>query len=53
VIHNKVGERVEAGTPLFTIHSNDPQRLPDARRHVLAAHIIVDEPTPPLPLFYN
>jgi pyrimidine-nucleoside phosphorylase len=53
VIHHKVGERVEAGMPLFTIHSNDPQKLADARAHVLAAHVLVDEPTPPLPLFYK
>jgi pyrimidine-nucleoside phosphorylase len=53
VIHRKVGERVEPGTPLFTVHSNDPQKLADARRHVLAAHVIVDEPTSPLPLFYS
>jgi pyrimidine-nucleoside phosphorylase len=52
-IHCKVGGRVEPGTPLFTVHSNDPQKLADARRHVLAAHVIVDEPTPPLPLFYD
>jgi pyrimidine-nucleoside phosphorylase len=53
VIPRKVGERVEAGGHLFTIHSNDPQKLAEARRQVLAAHIIADEPTPPLPLFYN
>jgi pyrimidine-nucleoside phosphorylase len=53
VIHHKVGERVEAGTPLFTIHSNDPKRLADVRPRVLAAHVIIDEPTQPLPLFYN
>ena len=53
VIHHKVGERVESGTPLFTVHSNDPQKLADAKRNVLAAHVLVEEPTPPLPLFYN
>jgi pyrimidine-nucleoside phosphorylase len=53
VIHRKVGERVESGTPLFTIHANDSQRLEGVRRQVLAAHIIADEPTPPLPLFYS
>jgi pyrimidine-nucleoside phosphorylase len=53
VIHRKVGELVESGTPLFTVHSNDRQKLADAQRRVLAAHVIVDEPTPPLPLFYN
>jgi pyrimidine-nucleoside phosphorylase len=52
-IHFKVGDRIEPGTPLFTVHSNDPQKLADARKHVLAAHVVVDKPIPPLPLFYD
>jgi pyrimidine-nucleoside phosphorylase len=52
VIHHKVGERVEKGAPLFTIHANDPVKQAEARERVLAAHMIGDEPFPPLPLFY-
>lgn len=53
VIHKKVGQRVEIGEPLFTVHANDPQKLADARESVLSAHCFSDEPQNPLPLFYN
>lgn len=52
-IHHKVGDRVEVGMPLFTIHANDPRRLEEAKRSLLAAHVIADEPVPALPLFYD
>ena len=52
-IHHKVGDRVEDGSPLFTVHANDEKRLAEARKHVLAAHVIVDRPAPALPLFYD
>ena len=53
VIHHKVGDRVEEGWPLFTIHANDAALQAEARRRVAAAHVIRDEPVAPLPLFYN
>ncbi len=53
VVHHKVGDRIEAGEPLFTVHANDATRLDEARRQVLDAHRIVDEPVEPLPLFYS
>jgi pyrimidine-nucleoside phosphorylase len=53
VIHHKVGDRVKAGEPLFTIHANDEKKLAAARQAVLAAHEITDESVPPLPLFYD
>ncbi len=52
IIHHKVGDKVEIGDPLFTIHANDPDLLARAREEVLAAHQFSDEPVPPLPLFY-
>jgi pyrimidine-nucleoside phosphorylase len=52
-IHHKVGDRVEAGDRLFTIHANDARKLADARQHVLAAHSISDRTAAPLPLFYD
>ena len=53
IIHNKVGDRIEAGEPLFTIHANDPELLAQAREEVLKAHIFSDNPVSPLPLFYD
>ena len=53
IIHNKVGDRIEAGEPLFTIHANDPKLLAQAREEVLKAHIFSDNPVSPLPLFYD
>jgi len=53
VIHHKVGDRVEGGEPLFTIHANDEAKQSDARTHVLAAHVYSDAPVPPLLLFYD
>jgi pyrimidine-nucleoside phosphorylase len=53
IIHHKVGEWVEKGQPLFTIHANDQSRLEEARQRVLAAHAWSEEPVPPLPLFYE
>jgi pyrimidine-nucleoside phosphorylase len=51
-IHHKVGDRVEDGAPLFTVHASDVRKLAEARQQVLAAHSIIDRPCPPLPLFY-
>lgn len=53
IIHRKVGERVEAGQPLFTIHANNAEVKPEVQARVLAAHIISDDPVSPLPLFYE
>jgi pyrimidine-nucleoside phosphorylase len=53
IIHHKVGDKVEAGDPLFTIHADDKRKQADAREQVLAAHVFSDLPVPPLPLFYD
>ncbi|MFZ5878926.1 MAG: thymidine phosphorylase [Chloroflexota bacterium] len=53
IIHRKVGERVEAGQPLFTIHANNTAVKPEVQARVFAAHILSDDPIPPLPLFYE
>jgi pyrimidine-nucleoside phosphorylase len=52
-IHHKVGDHVEMGSPLFTIHANDPDKLAEARAAVLGAHSWSDEPIEPLPLFFG
>lgn len=53
LVHRNVGDRVEAGEPLFTVHANDRGRADAARERLLAAHEIADEPVEPLPLFYG
>jgi pyrimidine-nucleoside phosphorylase len=53
IIHKKVGDRVEAGEPLFEIHANDEAKLNEAREAVLSAHQFSEEFVSPLPLFYE
>jgi len=52
-IHRCVGDRVEAGQPLFTIHANDQQKLEEVRTRLLDAHIWSDTLVDPLPLIYD
>jgi pyrimidine-nucleoside phosphorylase len=52
-IHHKVGDRVEKGSTLFTIHASEARKLAEARQQVSAAHTIVDHRVAPLPLFYD
>src|SRR5512134_3330121 len=44
VIHRKVGDRVQKGDPLFTIHASDKGKLEEAREAVLSAHGFSAEP---------
>jgi pyrimidine-nucleoside phosphorylase len=53
IIHRKVGDRIEAGQPLFTIHANNAAVKPEVQARVAAAHVISDKPVPALPLFYE
>lgn len=53
VIHHKVGDQVEEGQPLFTIHANDAKKLVEARVSTLKAHVFSDLPVSVLPLFYD
>jgi len=53
VIQHKVGDKVETGQPLFTIHANDRDKLALACDRVLAAHLWSDQPVESLPLFYG
>jgi thymidine phosphorylase len=52
-IPRKIGDRVERGEPLFTIHANSRLALEDAREQVLSAHAFSTSPVPPLPLFLD
>jgi pyrimidine-nucleoside phosphorylase len=53
LVHYKVGDLVQKGIPLFTVHANDEEKLKAARERILAAHTFSDEPVQPLPLFYR
>lgn len=53
IIHKKVGDKVEAGEPLFEIHATNETKFEEARKAVLAAHKFSDEFVSPLPLFYE
>ncbi|MBI5829405.1 MAG: thymidine phosphorylase [Chloroflexi bacterium] len=53
VAQHKVGDRVEKGEMLFTLHANDAGRIAEARERVLAAHVIRRAKMRPLPLFYK
>ncbi|HEY5730774.1 MAG TPA: thymidine phosphorylase [Anaerolineales bacterium] len=52
-IHKKVGDKVEMGEALFTIHANHESKLAEVRDAVLKAHSFSDSDVTPLPLFYT
>ncbi|MCB9134709.1 MAG: thymidine phosphorylase [Anaerolineales bacterium] len=52
-ILHKVGEFVEKGSPLFTIHANTLAAFEEARTILLSAHTWQDAPVDALPLFYE
>jgi pyrimidine-nucleoside phosphorylase len=53
LVHTKVGDHVEKGQPLFTIHAASQEKLDEARRSLLETLAFSDEPVDPLPLFYG
>jgi len=53
LIHCKVGDKVERGQPLFTIHAHDPASLELAKNRIMNAHQWSEKDCPPLPLFYE
>jgi pyrimidine-nucleoside phosphorylase len=52
VVHRKIGDWVEAGQPLLSIHANEEEKLAEAREHLRLAFSWNDDPVPALPLFY-
>ena len=52
IMHCKVGDKIEAGTPLFTIHANDATKRDEAVQRTLRALTFTPDPVEPLPLFY-
>ena len=53
LVHHKVGDYVEVGEPLFTVHANHTDRLRAAKEHLLRAHKFDNKPVEPLPLFHG
>jgi pyrimidine-nucleoside phosphorylase len=53
IIHRKVGDHVDKGEPLFTIHANDAARLAAVREGLLPAFAWSENPVVALPLFYE
>jgi len=53
VAHHKVGDSVQAGKPLFTVHANNESLQAQACQQMLEAHAWSDVPVEPLPLFYE
>ena len=52
VVHHKVGDRIEAGEALYTIHANSAALQAEVRELVTKAHSISEDPVRALPLFY-
>jgi len=52
-VHVKVGDRIEPGARLFTVHANDEHRRVEAETRLLGAVTFSDVPVDPLPLFYG
>jgi pyrimidine-nucleoside phosphorylase len=53
IIHQKVGNKIHQGDPLFTIHASSAQKLEEAGTRLLAAHSWSDIACQPLPLIYD
>jgi pyrimidine-nucleoside phosphorylase len=53
VVHIKVGDRVDKGQPLITIHAKNQSDLSMAKERILTAITWSDHKTEPLPLFYG
>jgi pyrimidine-nucleoside phosphorylase len=53
MVHKKVGDGVEKGEPIFTVHANDQARLDLALKRLMSAPEVTDVQPPALPLFYE
>ena len=47
--HKRIGDRIEKGRPILTIHYNDESRVAEARSMVVASYEIGPEPPPERP----
>ena len=53
IIHHKVGDKVNKGEDLFTLHASSRESFEMAKTRILKAHEFSDSVCEPLPLFYN
>ena len=53
MVHHKVGDRVKAGEPLFTVHAATAEGAETARRVLLEGVTFSRQPVQALPLFYR
>jgi pyrimidine-nucleoside phosphorylase len=53
ILHVKVGQSIERGQPLFTLHANDQAKALAAEERLRNAIQFNAEPVQPLPLFYG
>jgi pyrimidine-nucleoside phosphorylase len=53
VVLAKVGDRIRAGDPLFTIHARDKASAATAEADLIGGVEYSKRPVPPLPLFYR
>ena len=53
MVHKKVGDAVNAGEPVLTLHANDEARLAEAKAMLQEAIAVVEQPVEPLPHFYG
>jgi pyrimidine-nucleoside phosphorylase len=53
VVHPKIGDRLEAGTPIGEVHARDRDAAAEAARRVLAAMDVADGPVQPPPLVHS
>ena len=53
LVHHKVGDEVQAGDVLFTLHAANEAAFEAAEKRCLAACTWSNEPVDPLPLFYE
>jgi len=53
VLHAKIGDHVEKGQPLLTVHANDEGKLAGAQQRLLAAYEWSNDPVEPPPLIHR
>jgi pyrimidine-nucleoside phosphorylase len=53
VMHARIGDAVEEGQPLYTVHANSGETKAAAIARINHALTIMDEPVESLPLFYE
>ncbi len=53
VRHVEIGDHVEPGTPLFTLHTNDETKQEEVKQRILDTLTFSDDPVDRLPLFYD